>query len=187
MIARTFHNWERRLASVDTNRVVRPFDWGLEWLPENGPSTSLRASHRPGAPPAEQIGDWVSHVMADTDAFFTPPPTSDYTLQPAPDGDLLTFPSALTTPHETNNTVYCRYFPAPLTQRGTNEDPAPLKGRPAGDAPAPPKGRPAVAVVGRPFRAAGKYRQYTVLFAACGVSSALGNVSTSPSAAGFSV
>jgi len=58
------------------------------------------------------IGDWVSHVMSDTDAFFTPPPTTDYTLQSAPDGDLLTFPSALVTPHDANNTVYCRYFPA---------------------------------------------------------------------------
>jgi hypothetical protein len=104
MLQAFFHAWERRLASVTKDRVVRPFDWGLEWVPENG--------HRPGARPAEVIGDWVSHVMADTDAFFTPPPTSDYTLRPAPDGDLLTFPSALTTPHETNNTVYCRYFPA---------------------------------------------------------------------------
>ena len=104
MLQALFHAWERRLASITKDRVVRPFDWGLEWIPENG--------HRPGAPPADVIGDWLAHVMADTDAFFTPPPTSDYTLQPAPDGGLLTFASALTTPHETNNTVYCRYFPA---------------------------------------------------------------------------
>ena len=48
--------------------------------------------------------------MADTDAFFTPPPTADYTLTPAADGDLLTFPSALTTPHESNNTVQLPLF-----------------------------------------------------------------------------
>jgi len=30
MIARLFHLWERRLASLDTDRVVRPFDWGLD-------------------------------------------------------------------------------------------------------------------------------------------------------------
>ena len=24
--------WETKLATRDTNRVVRPFDWGLEWL-----------------------------------------------------------------------------------------------------------------------------------------------------------
>ena len=104
MLQSFFHAWERRLASVTKDRVVRPFDWGLEWVPDNG--------HQPGALPADVIGDWVSHVMSDTDAFFTPPPTTDYTLQSAPDGDLLTFPSALVTPHDANNTVYCRYFPA---------------------------------------------------------------------------
>jgi dienelactone hydrolase len=104
MLQAFFHAWERRLASVTTDRVVGPFDWGLDWIPENG--------HRPGASAAEVIGDWVSQVMADTDAFFTPPPTTDYTLTPAPDGDLLTFSSALTTPHDANNTVYGRYFPS---------------------------------------------------------------------------
>jgi hypothetical protein len=118
MLQSFFHAWERRLASVTKDRVVRPFDWGLDWVPDNG--------HRPGGLPAEVIGDWVSHVMSDTDAFFTPPPTSDYTLQAASDGDLLTFPSALVTPHESNNTVYCRYFPAAGA--------APLKRRPTYDA-----------------------------------------------------
>ena len=82
-----FHAWERRLASVTKNRVVRPFEWGLDWIPSNG--------NAPDAPPHEVVRTWVTHVMNDTDAFFTPAPTSDYTLT----GDLLTFPSALTTPH----------------------------------------------------------------------------------------
>jgi len=50
--------------------------------------------------------------MRDTDAFFTPPPTTDYTLTSGADGNLLAFPSALTTPHESNNTAYARFFPA---------------------------------------------------------------------------
>lgn len=56
--------------------------------------------------------------MSDTDGFFTPPPTADYTLGPAsPEGDrLLTFPSAFTTPHEKNNTAYAQLFP-PRGQR----------------------------------------------------------------------
>ena len=97
----------RRLASITKDRVVRPFDWGLDWIPANGHRGAAAAIDA-----AQEIGDWVSHVMADTDAFFTPPPTSDYTLRSAADGDVLTFPSALETPHGTNNTVYCRYFPA---------------------------------------------------------------------------
>ena len=103
MLQAFFHAWERRLASVTKDRVVRPFEWGLDWIPENGHAC---------ATPAQVVGDWVSQVMADTDAFFTPAPTEDYHLQPAADGDLLTFPSALVTPHESNNTVRCRYFPA---------------------------------------------------------------------------
>ncbi len=106
-----FHAWERRLASVTKDRVVRPFEWGLDWIPDNG--------HAAGAPPAEVIDRYVTQVMADTDAFFTPPPTTDYTLTPAADGDLLTFPSALTTPHESNNTVRCRYFPTAPARRST--------------------------------------------------------------------
>jgi len=60
------------------------------------------------------LSDWVSQVMRDTDAFFEPGPTQDYQLGPADDvGDqVLTFPSALETPHASNNTVYCRYVPA---------------------------------------------------------------------------
>jgi dienelactone hydrolase len=104
MLQAFFHAWERRLASVTKDRVVRPFEWGLDWIPDNG--------HATDAVPAEVIDEYVSRVMADTDAFFTPPPTADYTLTPAADGDLLTFPSALSTPHESNNTVRCRYFPA---------------------------------------------------------------------------
>jgi len=114
MLQAFFHAWERRLASVTTDRVVRPFEWGLDWIPQNGDRHAPGIAEGPGARPTDVIDDYVSRVMADTDAFFTPPPTTDYTLRPAPDGDLLTFPSALVTPHESNNTVRCRYFrPAP--------------------------------------------------------------------------
>jgi hypothetical protein len=100
MLQAFFHAWERRLASVTKDRVVRPFEWGLEWVPQNGSA--------PNAAPADVMREWVSHVMADTDAFFTPEPITEYTLR----GDELTFPSALETPHHSNNIVHCRWFPA---------------------------------------------------------------------------
>jgi dienelactone hydrolase len=109
MLQAFFHAWERRLASVTKDRVVRPFEWGLDWIPDHG-----RAAD---AVPRDVIDGYVSRVMADTDAFFTPPPTADYTLTPASDGDLLTFPSALVTPHQSNNTVRCRYFPTAPARR----------------------------------------------------------------------
>jgi dienelactone hydrolase len=104
MLQAIFHAWERRLASVTKDRVVRPFDWGLDWIPRNG--------HQAHGAAAEVVGDWVSSVMADSDAFFTPHPTTEYELSPRPNGDVLTFPSAFVTPHPSNNTVFCRYFPA---------------------------------------------------------------------------
>ncbi|MFN7918307.1 MAG: hypothetical protein U0Q55_23395 [Vicinamibacterales bacterium] len=115
MLQALFHAWERKLASVTKDRVVRPFEWGLDWLshhdtPEGGPH------------PPDLIGDWVEDVMRDTDAFYTPEPTTDYTLGPGlePGEELLTFPSALTTPHVENNTVYGRIFhpkPDPARRR----------------------------------------------------------------------
>ena len=107
MLQTAFHAWERRLASVTTDRVVREFDWGLDWIPKNG--------YDHCALPGAVLRDWVSDVMEDTDGFFTPPPTSDYALSDrSAEGDrLLTFPTAFPTPHVENNTVYCRYFEAP--------------------------------------------------------------------------
>jgi hypothetical protein len=97
-----FHAWERRLAAATTDRVVRTFDWGFDWI---AGETNVQA--------------WVDRVMRDTDCFFAAAPTSDYSLAaPSAEGDrLLTFPTAFPTSHRENNTVYCRYFKA-TTRRG---------------------------------------------------------------------
>ncbi len=107
MLQSLFHAWERRIASTTTDRVIRPFEWGLDWLPQNG--------HRREATAAEVLQEWVAHVMRDTDAFFSPPGAADYTRT----GDRLTFPSAFETPHQANNTVCCRFFPRRPAAAGT--------------------------------------------------------------------
>ena len=76
MLQALFHAWERRLASVTTDRVVRPFEWGLDWL--------SATDRRVASPPATLVAEWVTQVMADTDAFYTPPPTTDYALATLP-------------------------------------------------------------------------------------------------------
>ena len=110
MIGRFFHAWEHRLASATRDRLVRPFDWGADWVPVNG--------HAP-APPPVHVERWVDEWMRDTSAYFTAPATDDYVLEEAArerqrkgEGGTLRFPSALTTPHEENNTVVARWFPA---------------------------------------------------------------------------
>lgn len=98
MIARAFHNWERRLASVSTDRVPRPFEWGLDWLadqpvPDGDPRAALQA--------------WGEATIARGAEFYHVDPAADYAL----DGDTLTFMSAIHTPHPENNIVRARYFP----------------------------------------------------------------------------
>lgn len=100
MLSRFFHAWERRLAAATTDRLVRPFEWGLDWIPANG--------HAPGTPPDAVLLDWVRAAMANTEQFYDAGSTDDYRR----DGDVLSFPSALVTPHPENNVVRARYFPA---------------------------------------------------------------------------
>jgi dienelactone hydrolase len=112
MIGRLFHAWEHRLASETKDRVVRPFEWGVDWLPSNG--------HGPvDADPVARVEHWVEEAMRDTQAFFTPPPTTDFGFEPTAtangtgEAGTLFFPSALPTPHAENNVVRARWFPAP--------------------------------------------------------------------------
>jgi hypothetical protein len=104
MIAKFFHAWERRLASVTKDRVVRPFEWGLDWIEANG--------HAREAPPERILLDWASRALADSQQFFTSPDTSDYQFTPQTRGATgeLSFPSPLRTPHPENNTAYALYF-----------------------------------------------------------------------------
>lgn len=98
MIARAFHRWERRLAAAAEGRVVRPFEWGLDWL------DTLDTDE---GNPVERLAAWASQRVANSDDFFALEPCDEYSL----DGEQLTFPSAVRTPHPDNNTVHARYFP----------------------------------------------------------------------------
>ena len=99
MLSRFFHDWERHLASITKDRVVRPFDWGLDWI-----------SAVPNGSAGSVLRRWVNDVMRDTEGFFAAAPAREYEFD-ARAGELR-FPSALTTPHPPNNTVLARWFPA---------------------------------------------------------------------------
>jgi len=119
VIARLFHAWERRLHAVSKDRVVRPFEWGLEWIERNG--------HPPGTSPDRILLDWASHAVADSQRFFDAPGTSDYEFWPDVNSatGALSFPSAMRTPYPENNTVHALYFRA----GSRTQDPAYARGQ----------------------------------------------------------
>lgn len=96
--------------SVSKDRVVRPFDWGLDWIPRDAGATGDAAT---------SVTRWVEDAMRDSQAFFDLPSTTAYDFDEAtPDvratgeAGTLRFPSAFVTPHPENNTVVARWFPA---------------------------------------------------------------------------
>lgn len=97
LVERAFHRWERRLAAAAEGRTVRPFDWGIEWIPDLASVPAADASH---------LLEWSAAMVERSDEFYLAPPAR-YTLA----GDRLTYESAVTTPHAENNTVVARYFP----------------------------------------------------------------------------
>lgn len=105
MISRFFHAWERQLVAVTTDRVVRPFEWGLDWIPD------LKTSSNPD----RSLRDWSADAVVHSDKFYEASPVANdhFRLE----GNSLTFPSALTTPHSENNIVHARYFPATQKDR----------------------------------------------------------------------
>jgi len=98
VLTRAFHNWERRLAAAAENRTVRPFDWGLEWVPDLPDVLG---------DPAVRLMAWADEALSRSQDFFAVTP-GEYSV----DGDRLTFQSAVVTPHPENNTVIARFFPA---------------------------------------------------------------------------
>jgi hypothetical protein len=105
---RRMNAWEMDLATRSTDRVVRPFDWGLDW-----------AAHLPvesnATDPETRIHELNRLALAQSPAFFAYDAPSDFRIE----GNILRFTSAVDTPYIENNTVHARYFPAnPRLKRG---------------------------------------------------------------------
>lgn len=98
MLERWIHSREHWFAQRDTNRIVRPFEWG----------TSFILEHVNGDDPRELLRRHTREVMQHSDEFYALPHISDYQFN----GEQLTWTSAVKTPSIENNTVHARYFPA---------------------------------------------------------------------------
>ncbi|HUS05036.1 MAG TPA: hypothetical protein VMZ52_01980 [Bryobacteraceae bacterium] len=97
--ARWINRWETKLATRDTNRIIRPMEWGWDWLPE---------FHGDPSAPDPAMRQYSSEVLADSDRFFAYEPPVDFRL----DSGRLSFTSPVSTPYEGNNRVLGRFYPA---------------------------------------------------------------------------
>jgi dienelactone hydrolase len=92
------HRRERWYHQLDNNRLVRPFEWGLEHI----------IDHVNGDDPRTLLGNHTNRVMNASDEFYSLPEITDFKLA----GDQLTWTSAVETPAFENNLARARFFPA---------------------------------------------------------------------------
>lgn len=109
MLGWAFHRWEQALHNRTQDRIVREFDWGLEWLHDLPHTAGAPDTDHPTGTPAETLQAYADWAVAHSDTFFASTDTSDYTLTTA---GHLTFPSEIVTPHDQNNVVHARLYRA---------------------------------------------------------------------------
>jgi len=102
---RWMEDWEHHLAFRSTDRVVRPFDWGVEW-------TRGWPFHSHETDPEKKITELNRLALARSAEFFAYKPPRDFRLHGGAANPEVQFTSAVDTPYPANNTVRARYFPA---------------------------------------------------------------------------
>ena len=102
--------WEGRLCFRTNNRVVRPFEWGVEWT-AGWPVSQVNP--RNGHTHEQYLRALNGLAIEDSDAFYGYKPPEDFRLE----GDRLSFTSAVKTPYPENNIVHGHWHPAKNHQR----------------------------------------------------------------------
>jgi hypothetical protein len=97
VLSRLFYIWERSLSRRDSNRKVRPFEWGLDFVAEGAVSENPRI----------RLLEHARKAVAESDVYHSYEPVKSWHT----DGDHLTFASPSPTPYPKNNTVHGWHFP----------------------------------------------------------------------------
>lgn len=97
MLRKYIEGRERRWHQRDSNRLPRPFAWGVEHLELAN-----------GSDPRAALEDFAAEAVRNNETFYAHSPTQDYEF----DGHTLRFPSPVKTLDDVNNTVWGRFFPA---------------------------------------------------------------------------
>jgi dienelactone hydrolase len=98
LLGRLIHAQERQRAARDTNRIVRPFEWGTQFIHPHA---------RNGDDPRRIFEQHTEEALRRSEDFYRLPPVEDYRLA----GDSLTWTSGVETPSVVNNTARARFFP----------------------------------------------------------------------------
>ena len=115
------YDWETRLTTRDTNRVVRPFEWGADWA-ERWPLVNGDFAAA-GGDPERFLRELNKRLVERSDEFFGYRIPHDFLLEPRQvsrgktDPSLeaatfLRFTSPVVTPYAENNRVNARWFQA---------------------------------------------------------------------------
>ena len=82
--ARRMFAWETALTTRDENRIVRPMEWGFEWLDDFLRAHKIGSASQAPADP-ERAEEWMTHlnevVVRESDSFFNYEPPTDYRLE----------------------------------------------------------------------------------------------------------
>jgi dienelactone hydrolase len=132
LYARWMYDWETRLTSVDSNRVVRPLEWGIEWT-RDWPCRNGSSPARTDAECERYLCEYNRRAIASSDEFFGYRTPTDFRLEnrevqvfstrEVPDpvlenkvrgmrAEFLRFTSPVHTPYPENNLANARWFPA---------------------------------------------------------------------------
>src|SRR3984885_5845427 len=145
LYAKWMFSWETALTTRDTNRIVRPLEWGFDWLEDFSP---LAAPHSPSPGDFDRMIAVNHDIVARADEFFGYCTPTDFRLErrhpqlfptnvrpetlqedaelrrqaetgELEEADFLRFTSPIRTRYPENDQVNARWYPAhPETQRG---------------------------------------------------------------------
>jgi hypothetical protein len=142
LYAKWMFSWETALTTRDTNRIVRPLEWGFDWLSDFAPASRLDGSDPGSEPDSLRAMIQLNHeIVARSDEFFGYQTPTDFRLErrhpqlfptnvrpetleqdaelrlkaaigELQEAEFLRFTSPVRTKYPENDTVNARWYPA---------------------------------------------------------------------------
>src|SRR5579884_1776906 len=110
LYARFILSWEERLCYRATSRVVRQFEWGLEWT-RRWPVSQVIPQN--GHAPYDYLRKLNQFAVERSPEFYSYQTPDVFELR----DNLLRFASPVTTPYPENNLVHAQWFPAKSSKK----------------------------------------------------------------------